>query len=96
MLPYQRKTELELRKQSVLNKSLFKTHQFMNKQGVHVKPTVMEMLIQRKDVRCSQGVEVKDPEPCCFQRSTTIENQKYIFGIYGKQINMHRQIFLCC
>lgn len=96
MLPYQRKTELELRKQSVFNKCLFKTHQFMNKRGVHEKPTVMEMLIQRRDVRVSQGVEVKEPEPRCFQRSTTTENQKNIFGIYSKQINMHRRVFCCC
>lgn len=96
MLSYQRKTELELRKKSVFNKCLFKTHQFMNKRGVHEKPTVMEMLIQRKDVRGSQGVKVKEPEPRCFQRATTIENQKNIFGIYSRQINMHRRVFCCC
>lgn len=52
MLLYQRKPELELRKPSIINKSLFQTHQRINNR-VFDEIQLMEMLLQRRDVRGS-------------------------------------------
>lgn len=50
---YQRKKELKLRKQSVITKCLFKTHQCINSGVFDEEPMVMGMLVQSKDSRGS-------------------------------------------
>lgn len=42
------------------SKCLFKTHQRINNGMSDEEPTVMEMLIQSKDARSSQGKEAKE------------------------------------